>query len=42
MKEYRNFTEFIQEDIGGYPLRSILDNLDEDQILECIEEYIRV
>jgi hypothetical protein len=35
----KTFLEILQKDCGGYPLRQIIDNLDDEQILECIEEY---
>lgn len=31
--------EVFQKDIAKYPFRTIIDNLIDDQIYECIEEY---
>lgn len=40
--EINNFTDFIQQEVGAkYQLRTILDNLDEDEILESIEDYVK-
>ena len=35
------FEKFLQDECGGYPLRTILDNLMDDQIEEAIEEYVQ-
>lgn len=33
------FTAFAQNICGGYPLRTILDNLEENDIEDLVQEY---
>jgi len=33
------FTEYLQEDCGGYDIRTLLENLTQEQIEESIQEY---
>lgn len=35
----KNFLEFLQEGIGSYSLREIIDNLTDEQILTAVEDY---
>lgn len=35
----KTFEEFLQKECGGYPLRTIIDNLLDEQIEECVIEY---
>ena len=36
------FLEHIQNEVGcNYPLKTILDNLEEDDILDSIEKYLK-
>lgn len=35
----KSIIEIFQKDYGTYPFRTIIDNLTDDQIIECIEEY---
>lgn len=35
----KTFLEILQQDCGSYPLREIIDNLTDDQIIDAVEEY---
>jgi hypothetical protein len=39
MDKITTFEMFLQNDCGGHPLRTILDNLEDDQIEECAQQY---
>jgi len=36
-----NFEKYLQQDIGNYPLRDIIDNLTNSQIEEAVLDYCK-
>ena len=39
LKRMESFEKYLQKECGGYPLRTIIDNLLDDQIEESVVEY---